>query len=189
MSENTLLITGNFALRQVNGVPVYTEIKKEIISHSREFVETYGKHFAKLGLKLADRKQITEINNPINPSVLKRIVITPNGKGYISTYFLDFAKVHQIPIYFVDVKGRVEASFIPFHYLKQSLALKQYEAITNGKTLDIAKYLIMLKLESIKMEKFIPNLRKAKDIHSVVSVEAIATTKYHSSWSFPDEWN
>ena len=95
MSENTLLITGNFALRQVNGAPVYTEIKKEIISHSREFVETYGKHFAKLGLKLADRKQITEINNPINPSVLKRIVITPNGKGYISTYFLDFAKVHQ----------------------------------------------------------------------------------------------
>jgi CRISPR-associated endonuclease Cas1 len=97
--------------------------------------------------------------------------------------------VHQIPIYWVDAKAKIEASFIPFHYLKQSLALKQYEAITNGKDLDIAKYIIMLKLESIGMEKFIPNIRKAKDIHAVVSVEAIATTKYHSNWSFPDEWN
>ncbi len=64
-----------------------------------------------------------------------------------------------------------------------------YEAKLNGKDLEIAKYLITLKLESIKMEKYIPNMRKAKDIHAVVSVEAIATTKYHSNWSFPEEWN
>jgi CRISPR-associated endonuclease Cas1 len=189
MSERSLLIDGAFALRQQKGLPVWTEIRKEIIPHSKEFIEKYGKHFAKLGLKLADRKQITEINNPIDVSVLKRIIITQNGKGYLSTYFLDFCKVHQIPIYFVDGKGKIEASFIPFHYLKQSLALKQYEAIANGKSIDIAKYLIILKLESIKMENFIPNLRRANDIHAVVSVEAIATTKYHSNWSFPDEWN
>lgn len=188
MADRTLLIDQQFALRQHNGVPVFTSIETEIIPHSQDFVEKYGM-FEKMGYKLADRKKRIKEDHSINLSVLKRIVITPNGKGYISTYFLDFCKMHQIAIYFVDGKGRIEASFIPFHYLKPSLALKQYETKLNGKDLEIAKYLVTLKLESIKMEKFIPNVRKAKDIHAVVSVEAIATTKYHSNWSFPDEWN
>jgi CRISPR-associated endonuclease Cas1 len=187
--NSSLIINNPFALRQRNGAPVYTEIKKEITPHSKEFIEKYGSYLEKLRLKLPDREQRIKTDYPLNMSVLKRIIITPNAKGYLSTFFLDFAKVHQIPIYFVDVKGRIEASFMPFHYLKASLALKQYEAKSNGKVLDIAKYLIMLKLESIKMEKFIPNLRKAKDIHAAISVEAIATTKYHDNWSFPDEWN
>jgi CRISPR-associated endonuclease Cas1 len=207
MIERTLLINQPFALRQNGGIPVFTTIETiesqyneseidDIIYNLNRQKKTMGLTTTqffdvkyKEMLKEAPKKSRKKTDYPINFSVLKRILITPNGKGYISTYFLEFCKVHQIAIYFVDGKGKIEASFIPFHYLKPSLALKQYEAKLNGKDLEIAKYLITLKLESIKMVKFIPNVRKAKDIHAVVSVEAIATTKYHSNWLFPDEWN
>lgn len=207
MIDRTLLINQPFALRQRNGIPVFTEIKTIEVPYQESeidnIIEKINEHKKSIGftrteifdikykkmLKETQKKFRQKTDYPINLSSLKRIIITPNARGYISTYFLEFCKVHQIPIYWVDAKAKIEASFIPFHYLKQSLALKQYEAITNGKDLDIARYIIMLKLESIGMEKFIPNIRKAKDIHAVVSVEAIATTKYHSNWSFPDEWN
>lgn len=140
-------------------------------------------------LKKTQKKTREKKDYPINLSILKRIIITPNARGYISTYFLEFCKVHQIPIYWVDAKARVEASFIPFHYLKTSLALKQYEARLNGKGFEIAKYLILQKLENMRMNYFIPHLEKAEDIQSVFGVESMATTKYHEDWSFPDEWN
>ncbi len=145
MADRTLLIDQQFALRQHNGVPVFTFIETKIIPHSQDFMEKYGV-FEKMGYKLADRKKRIKRDHSINLSVLKRILITPNGKGYISTFFLEFCKVHSIPIYFVDGKGRIEASFIPFHYLKPSLALKQYEAKLNGKDLEIAKYLMLIPL-------------------------------------------
>lgn len=207
MIDRTLLINQSFAFRQRDGIPVFTSIEmKESAYHESELdiiIDNLNKRKKAMGLitsnffdikykemlKESPKKTREKIDHPINLSTLKRIIITPNARGYISTYFLEFCKVHQIPIYFVDGKGKIEASFIPFHYLKPSLALKQYEAKLDGKDLEIAKYIIMLKLESIGMEKFIPNMRKAKDIHAVVSVEAIATTKYHSDWSFPDEWN
>jgi len=36
------------------------------------------------------------------------------GKGYISTAFLEFAKAHNIPIYWINSNGLIEASFLPF---------------------------------------------------------------------------
>ncbi len=173
-TESTLLINGAFALRQQRGLPVFTTIETEIILHSPEFLEKYEKHFKDLGFKLANRKRRIKTDHPVDLSILKRIIVTPNAKGYISTFFLEFCKVHSVPIYWIDRKGRIDSSFIPFHYLKPSLALKQYEAKLNGKALDICKYLIMLKLESMGMKDLIPNMRKAQDIRGAFSVEAIA---------------
>ena len=207
MNERTLLINQAFALRQRDGIPVYTSIEmKESPYHKSEIdniIENLNKQKTAMGLittnffdvkykemlKVTPKKTRVKIDYPINLSTLKRIIITPNARGYISTYFLEFCKVHLIPIYWVDGKGKVDASFIPFHYLKPSLALKQYEAKLNGKGFEIAKYLISLKLESIGMEYFLPNLEKAKDILTIFAVESMATTKYHRGWSFPDEWN
>ena len=89
MGARTLLIDQQFALRQHNGVPVFTSIETKIIPHNQDFMEKYGV-FEKMGYKLADRKKRIKKNHSINLSVLKRILITHNGKGYISTYFLDF---------------------------------------------------------------------------------------------------
>ncbi len=53
MNDRSLLINGAFALRQQRGLPVFTTIETEIIPHSSEFIEKYGK-FETLGLKLAE---------------------------------------------------------------------------------------------------------------------------------------
>ncbi len=207
MIDRTLLINQAFALRQREGLPVFTSIKTietpYIESELDDIINSLNKRKKVMGLTISEcfdvqykemlkktPKKIREKTDyPINLSTLKRIIITPNAKGYISTYFLEFAKAHSIPIYWVDAKGRIEASFMPFHYLKSSLALKQYEARSNGKGFEIAKYLILQKLESMGMNYFIPNLKKAEDIQTVFAVESMATTKYHRDWSFPDEWN
>ncbi len=207
MIERTLLINQPFALRQRNGIPVFTSIETietpyheseldDIIDHLNKRKKVMGLTTTRFFdvkykemLKETPKKTRVKTDYPINLSTLKRIIITPNSRGYISTYFLEFCKVHSIPIYWIDAKGRIEASFMPFHYLKSSLALKQYEARSNGKGFEIAKYLILQKLESMGMNYFIPNLERAEDIQTVFSVEAMATTKYHRDWSFPDEWN
>ncbi len=207
MIERTLLINQPFALRQNGGIPVFTTIETIQSQYNEseldDIIDNLNKQKKAMGLTIAQcfdikykemlkktPKKIREKTDyPINLSTLKRIIITPNAKGCISTYFLEFCKVHSIPIYWIDAKGRIEASFMPFHYLKSSLALKQYEARSNGKGFEIAKYLILQKLESMGMNYFIPNLEKAEDIQTVFAVESMATTKYHRDWSFPDEWN
>src|SRR5574341_926258 len=97
-TESTLLINGAFALRQQRGLPVFTTIQTEIIPHSSEFIEKYGM-FESQGLKLADRKRRIKTDHPVDLAILKRTILTPNAKGYISTFFLEFCKIHSVPIY------------------------------------------------------------------------------------------
>ncbi len=207
MRERSLFINESFALRQKDGMPVFTSIKTIEAPYQESEIDSIISNLNKqrkvLGLtptqsfdtryneilRKTPKKNRVKTDYPINLSETRRIFITPTGKVYISTYFLDFCKVHKISIYFVDTKGKIEASFIPFHYLKSSLGLKQYKARTNRKGLEIAKYLIMLKLESMGMKDLIPNLRNAEDLRGAFSVEAMATTRYFSDWSFPEEWN
>ncbi len=177
MGDRTLLISQPFALRQQNGAPVFTNIKTEIIPHSQEFMKKYG-IFEKMGYKLADRKQRIRTDHPLDLNKLERIIITPNGKGYLSTYFLDFMKEFNVPIYFVDGKGMVNSCFMPTYYKKPSLIVKQCEAKITGKDVKIAKYIMTLKLESQGMERFIPDLKKAKNIKEIVFVEARASKFY-----------
>jgi CRISPR-associated protein Cas1 len=187
MIERTILINQAFALRQKDGAPVFTSIETEIIPHSQDFMEKYG-IFEKIGYKLADRKKRIKTDHAINLSEIERIILTPNAKGYISTFFFEFAKTHLIPIYWVDRKGRIDASFIPFNHKKTSTVIKQCEARTNGRAVEIAKYLIRLKLESQRMEHLIPKLNKSKDIKDILQVEGNASRAYYQQWVFGDEW-
>ncbi|MGE5458767.1 MAG: CRISPR-associated endonuclease Cas1, partial [Methanococcaceae archaeon] len=66
-------------------------------------------------LRKTPKKSREKTDHSIDLHDIHRIIITPNAKGYISTYFLEFMKEHSIPIYWIDGKGRIEASFIPFH--------------------------------------------------------------------------
>ena len=115
MGDRTILINQPFALRQQNGAPVFTKIKTEIIPHSQEFIEKYGV-FENMGYKLADRKKRIRIDYPLDLHNLERIIITPNGKGYLSTYFLDFMKEFNVPIYFVNSRGMIESCFMPTYF-------------------------------------------------------------------------
>jgi hypothetical protein len=123
MGDKTILISQPFALRQHKGVPVFTKIKTEIIPHSQEFMEKYGE-FEKMGYKLADRKKRIRTDYPLDLNKLERIIITPNGKGYLSTYFLDFMKEFNVPIYFVNGRGMVDSCFMPTYHKKPSLIIK-----------------------------------------------------------------
>jgi hypothetical protein len=144
MGDRTILISQPFALRQQNGVPVFTKIKTEIIPHSQDFIEKYGV-FEKMGYKLADRKKRIRTDYPLDLNKLERIIITPNGKGYLSTYFLDFMKEFNVPIYFVNGRGVIDSCLCQ-HIQKPSLIVKQCEALINGKSVEIVKYIITLKL-------------------------------------------
>ncbi|HEY9206084.1 MAG TPA: CRISPR-associated endonuclease Cas1 [Candidatus Methanoperedens sp.] len=188
MGDRSLLINQPFALRQQNGAPVFTKIKTEIIPHSQEFIEKYG-IFEKMGYKLADRKKRIRTDYPIDLNKLERIIITPNGKGYLSTYFLDFMKEFKVPIYFVDGKGMVNSCFMPTYYKKPSLIIKQCEAKITGKDVEIANYIMTLKLESQGMKRFIPDLKKAKNIREIVFVEARASKWYFEQWNLPCKFN
>jgi CRISPR-associated endonuclease Cas1 len=181
MGDRTLLISEPFALRQQNGAPVFTKIKTEIIPHSQEFVEKYGV-FEKMGYKLADRKIRIRTDYPLDLSRLERIIITPSGKGYLSTYFLDFMKEFNVPIYFVDSRGMIDSCFMPLYSKKTSLVIKQCEARINGKNIEIAKYIIKLKLESERVNRLIPELSKAKGIKDILVVEAHASNIYFDKW-------
>lgn len=188
MGDRTILISQPFALRQQKGAPVYTKIKTEIIPHSQEFIEKYGL-FEKMGYKLADRKKRIRTNYPLDLNKLERIIITPNGKGYLSTYFLDFMKEFNVPIYFVNGKGMVDSCFMPIYHKKSSLIVKQCEARITGKDIQIAKYIITLKLESQGMERFIPKLMEAKDLKEILYVEARGSKFYFDQWNLPCRFN
>src|SRR3989304_9175389 len=141
MGDRTILINQPFALRQQKGVPVFTKIKTEIIPHSQDFIEKYGV-FEKMGYKLADRKIRIRTDYPLDLNKLERIIITPNGKGYLSTYFLDFMKEFNVPIYFVNSRGMIESCFMPIFHKKASLIVKQCEAKNNGTDFQIVKYIL-----------------------------------------------
>ncbi len=188
MGDRSLLINQPFALRQQNGAPVFTKIKTEIIPHSQEFMDKYGV-FEKMGYKLADRKKRIRTDYPLDLNKLERIIITPNGKGYLSTYFLDFMKEFKVPIYFVNGRGVIESCFMPEYSKKPSLIVKQCEALINGKNVEIVKYIMTLKLESQGMKQFIPDLKKAKNIKEILYSEAIASKWYFEQWNMPSRYN
>jgi len=209
MNESSLLINSAFALRQQDMKPIYTKIGKRIeipitdieIETSKnklkriykkngisdedieKYVDRFVKHF-KGKNKLTDGKT----NYPIDLNKLERIIITPNAKGYISTAFIDFIKSHNIAIYWIDVKGTIDASFMPSDFKKSSLIIKQAKHETT-EGLEIAKYLIKLKIESEDMKSYLPKLNKAKDIKEVMEVEALASANYFKKWKFNKEWN
>ncbi len=188
MTDRTLLINNPFALRQWNGQPVYTDIKNEIAPLDNENLKCFDKLITE---KLANpySKKRVKLDHPLDLHNLERIIITPNAKGYLSTAFIEFAKKHSIPIYWIDQKGKLEASFIPFNYKKPSLIMKQVESRINGKALKITKYLIKLKLESQGMKDYITKLNKARNIKEIMQIEAGASNIYFRQWIFNKEWN
>lgn len=204
--EHTLLINEAFALRQRNGIPVYTQIqtKREPYSESEinNILDDFNKKRREQGLTLTSifdtkykeilrrtqKKSRIKIDYPLDLHNLERIILTPKSHGYISTAFLDFAKEYNIPLYWIDGKGRLEASFIPFYHKIQSKVLQQADARNNGKALEVSKYLISLKLESYHMEHLMPKLRKAKSIKDILQVEGNASRAYYQQWEFDDIW-
>jgi len=210
MNESTLLINSAFALRQQDLKPVYTQIGDRIESpytesDLKDLKEKLIKLYTKTGMSLENiakrtnnfeermkgknKKTDGKKDYPIDLNKLERIIITPNASGYISTAFIDFIKSHNIAIYWIDNKGTIEASFIPFDFKKASLIVKQVEARNNGKGLEIAKYIIKLKIESEDMKSYLPKLNKAKDIKEVMEVEMVASSNYFKKWKFSKEWN
>ncbi len=178
-NKHTLLINEPFALRQRNGEPVFTNIKtiekqrteieidnainnlnRQILdaglTYSKQSESKYRKEFKEIPKKIR-----IKTDYPIDLHTIERIILTPNAKGYISTYFIEFAKEHNIAIYWVDAKNKIDASFIPFNFKKPQLAIKQYEAISNGKNFEIARYIVRLKLESQEMTHY-PTFRRSK---------------------------
>jgi CRISPR-associated endonuclease Cas1 len=139
-------------------------------------------------LKKTPKKIREKTDHPLNLIYLDRIIITPMGKGYISTYFLEFMKEHNIPIYFVDNRGKIDSCFLPYIYKKPSLMIKQLEARINGKGIEIAKYLIRLKLESQGMKNMINYLDDANDVRTIIRIEGEASNAYFVKWKFNDEW-
>jgi CRISPR-associated endonuclease Cas1 len=208
MNESSLFINEPFALRQQDGLPVYTEIKtvetQRTDSEVDDIINNLNKQRHEKGftivndINVANRKIFKETpkksrvktNYPIDFYKLKRIILTPNAKGYISTYFIEFAKEHSIPIYWIDSSGKIEASFIPFHLVKSSFVIKQCESRLNGKNIKIAKYIIELKFKSQKMEIWIPNLIKIKDLKGIRQLEGATSGMYYANWkkSFGEEW-
>jgi CRISPR-associated endonuclease Cas1 len=213
MIEHTLLINNPFALKQKDGLPVYVTREYEVLNGvkgkpipekiKKALEMTDEKKRSKILMawyrsqKPIDKKPevnkthgtiIKDVENVLDLSKLERIIITPRGKGYISTAFLDFAKEYDIPIYFINNKRMVEACFMPTYFKRTSLVIKQCEARINGKNIDIAKYLISLKLESQEMKHLLPKLRKAKSIKDILQVEGNASRDYYQQWEFDNIW-
>jgi len=208
LEPKSLLINEPFALRQIHNAPVFTKIKttkrphteQEInvavnninnkikesgLTHTRGFETRCRKFFTEAQKKIRHKEDF-----PINLHRTERIILTPNAKGYISTAFLEFAKEHSIAIYWIDVKGKIEMSLMPFNYKKPELIMKQYNAILNGTGLDVAKYLVKLKLESQNMERFIEQINKASDIKTIIRIEGSAQDLYYEEFAknFNGEW-
>ncbi len=201
------MINEAFALRQINGMPVFTDIKTvekpyteaeidSIIDNRNKIRKEHGltancKSFDakdKENLMRTSKRIRSKTDYPIDLHEIYRIILTPNAHGYISTAFLEFAKEYLISIYWIDGKGRVEASYMPFYHKIPSKVLAQADARNNGKNIEIAKYLISLKLESYKMEHLMAKLRKAKSIKDVLQVEGNASRDYYRQWEFNKEW-
>lgn len=211
-SESSLLINNHFALRQVKGKPVYTEfasIKKslseqEIKSRIKNLRKALGidhimdknarirakAKFHKYEDAIRNRQKSEEVktNHQIDLSKLQRIIITHNAPGYISADFFKFLKQHTIPIYWIDSSGLIEASFIPTHYVKQSLVMKQCKAVLTGKNIEIAKYLVGLKIIGESNKDLLPKLEKAKTIKNIIAVEGESSRNYMDRWEFDDIW-
>lgn len=208
MRERSLLINESFALRQRDGKPVFTSIKAIETPYQKSEIDniinnlniqrkvlgltptkSFDLHYNET-LRKTPKKSREKTDHSIDLHDIHRIIITPNAKGYISTYFLDFMKEHSIPIYWIDEKGRIEASFIPFHLVKSSFVIKQCESRLNGKNIEIAKYIMELKFQSQKTDNWIPKLKKAKDLKSVLNIEGGAAFLYYAEWkkSFGEEW-
>lgn len=198
ISESSLLINNHFALRQVKGIPVYTEIRTETIAYSEQDIKDRINKASHLSpknleryreiLRKSHKKEESKTDYPIDLSKLQWIVITHNAVGYISTAFLEFAKKNSISIYWIDGKGMVEACFMPTYFKRASIIIKQCESRINGKNIEIAKYLIGMKIKSQLMEHLIPKLNKAKSIKDVLQVEGNASRAYYQQWVFNDKW-
>lgn len=208
MKERSLLINESFALRQRDGKPVFTSIKtietpcqKAEIDNIINNLNTKRKVLGLTPTKSFDtqyneilrktpKKSREKTDHSIDLHYINRIIVTPSAKGYISTYFLDFMKEHSIPIYWIDEKGRIEASFIPFHLVKSSFVIQQCESRMNGNNIKIAKYIIELKFQSQKMDNWIPKLKKTKDLKSILHLEGGASNLYYANWkqSISEEW-
>jgi CRISPR-associated endonuclease Cas1 len=186
-SNSSLLINSPFALRQWNGVPVLTSIETETAPLSPFAMQCFDKPIKEGRVRPYCKKRV-KIDHPLDLYNLERIIVTPNAKGYISTAFFEFAKKHSIPIYWIDANSTIEACFMPVYFKRPSLIIKQCESKINGKNIDIAKYLIKLKLESQGMEHLIPKLRRAKNIKDVLQVEGNASRAYYQQWEFNNEW-
>ena len=209
MNETALLINSPFSLTQKNNVPIYTQVgdiiirpynddeikdqiqrqmlrdkkaglDKEVIFKKCKYLELF--------LRRNTKKEEKRTDCPIDLQKLKRIIITPRAKGYITTAFLEFTKAHNIPIYWINGEGMIDACFMPAYFKKPTLILKQYEAKSNGNDIEIAKYIIGLKFKSQNMDNFIKNLDKTKTISDIIQIEGGAAYKYYSSWVFNNKW-
>jgi CRISPR-associated endonuclease Cas1 len=209
MRETSLLINESFALRQIDGKPVFTSVKAIETPYQKSEIDniinnlntkrkvlgltptkSFDTQYNEI-LKKTPKKSREKIDHSIDLHDTHRIIITPNAKGYISTYFLDFMKEHSIPIYWIDEKGIIEASFIPFHLITSSKVIQQCESRLNGKNIEIAKYIIELKLESQEMNKYIPDLKKTNNLRGIIQVEGRTSRGYYKKWgdSLNKEWN
>lgn len=209
MNETALLINSPFSLTQKNNVPVYTQVGDKIIRpyNDDEIKDSLRKQMSRdkkagldketifkkckyleLFLRRNTKKEEERIEYPIDLQKLKRIIITPKAKGYITTAFIEFTKAHNIPIYWINGEGMIDACFMPSYFKKPSLILKQYEAKSNDSDIEIAKYIIGLKFKSQNMDTFIKNLDKAKTISDIIQIEGGAAYKYYLSWTFDNKW-
>ncbi len=209
LNSHSIIVNCEFALRQQNLKPIFTYIEttekpytdseiNDLMSQQLERDKKAGlpekriKHHGKLYLKFLrehSKKIGLKKDYPIDLHNIERIIITPKGKGYISTAFLSFMKEFNAPIYFIDGKGMIESCFMPVYFKKPSLVIKQCESKINGKNVEIAKYLIRLKIESQGMKHLIPKLDSAKDIRDILAVEANASRIYFQQWDLPIRFN
>ncbi len=129
MKERSLIINESFALRQRDGKPVFTSIKAIETPYQKSEIDniisnlnikrkvlgltptkSFDIHYNKTLIK-TPKKSREKTDHSIDLHDIHRIIITPNAKGYISTYFLEFMKEHSIPIYWIDIKGIIEPTF------------------------------------------------------------------------------
>jgi CRISPR-associated endonuclease Cas1 len=210
MNETALLINSPFSLTQKNNVPIYTQLGETIIrpyndDEIRDQLQSQMTRDKKAGidkettfkkckyletfLRRNTKKEEHHTVLPIDLNKLQTIFLTPRAKGYLTTGFMDFARTNNIAILWIDSTGKVDASFIPYYYKRSLLIVKQAEARNNGKGLEIAKYIIKLKIESEDMKEFIPKLDKARDIKEVIQIEALSASHYFKQWEINNKWN
>ncbi len=194
--SNSLLTNGAFALRQRNGSPVYTQIREKREPYSESEIcnittdlnkkrKKYGltltsifdRHSAEM-LRELQKKIRTKNDYPLDLHKLERIIISPSAHGYISTAFLDFMREFNVPLYFINGRGMIDCCFMPTYFKKTSLIINQREARINRRNLEIAKFIIKLKIESEGMNHFLIDLNKAKNILDISVVESHASKIY-----------
>jgi CRISPR-associated endonuclease Cas1 len=185
--EQTLLINSGFELKQKDGLPVFVNRNFKRSGNGKEALEKALKE-GKRKFTLADTIEVDIEDIVLDLHSLKQIIITPRGKGYISTAFIDFCLEHKVPIYWIDHRGKVTATFTPFHMRKPTMIIKQCRAQDNGKALEISKLLIRLKLESQKMDSYLPKLDKVENTKEILLIEANASRAYFNHWLIGEEW-